>query len=202
MASSNPTRICLFCGSTAGASPSHLIAARSLAKTMHQHSIQLVYGGGTTGLMGEVARKLVKLSGQDAVIGVIPSSLLGKERPDAGGAGEKEEKPKLPGNWAKRMGLTSNKGDKSKHDTPTEDEKAKLLLNAEYGHVLIVPDIQARKMRMMELTRDGGPGSGFVALSGGIGTIDELMEMVSLNNMGAHRRGACVLNVEGFWDAL
>lgn len=171
---------------------------------MHEHGIHLVYGGSTTGLIGEVARTLVQLSGKDAVIGVIPSSLLGKERPDTGSAGEKEEaeeQTKLPGNWAKRMGLTSNKGGKLETE-PSEDKKAKLLLDKEYGHVLIVSDIQARKKKMMELTRDGGPGSGFVALSGGIGTIDELMEMVSLNQMGAHKRGACVLNVNGFWDGL
>lgn len=54
----------------------------------------------------------------------------------------------------------------------------------------------------MELVRDGGPGSGFVALSGGIGTIDELMEMISWNKHGAHNRGTCVLNVGGFWDGL
>ncbi|KAL9001611.1 MAG: hypothetical protein Q9188_005414 [Gyalolechia gomerana] len=205
MSSSSPTRICLFSGSAPGASPAHLVAAKSLAKTMHKHGIHLVYGGGTTGLMGEVARTLVELSGKDAVIGIIPSSLLGKERPDAGSAGQKEEleggKPNLPGNWAKRMGLTPSKGGKGPEGS-TEGEKAELSLNEEYGHVLIVPDVQARKKKMMELTRDGGPGSGFVALSGGIGTIDELMEVVSLNQMGAHKRGACVLNVNGFWDGL
>ncbi|KAL8935341.1 MAG: hypothetical protein Q9211_004749 [Gyalolechia sp. 1 TL-2023] len=197
-----PTRICLFCGASPGASPAHLKAANSLAKTMHTHGVHLVYGGGTTGLMGEVARTLVELSGKDAVIGVIPSSLLGEKRPDA--ASPKDEggrKVKLPGNWATRMGFPSSKAGKRDLE-PTEHERARLLLEERYGPVIMVPDLPARKKKMMELTRAGGPGSGFVALSGGIGTIDELMEVLEWKRKGAHRMGACVLNVGGFWDGL
>lgn len=143
--------------------------------------------------MGEVARTLVKLSGQDAVMGVTPAQLLSWERPDAS-AGEEKTKgnTKVPGPWLRRMGQKGG-GDV---------EEAKLLLNEEFGHVTIVPDIQIRKKYMMELIRDGGPGSGFVALGGGIGTLDELMEVVSWNQMGAHTRGSCMLNVEGYWDGV
>lgn len=191
-----PTRICVFCGSKPGASPAHLASARALAQAMHDHSIHLVYGGGTTGLMGEVARTLVRLSGKDAVMGVTPSQLLEMERPEASHAKNEGKAKKLPGSWAKRMGLTGG-GDKA-----AVDEDAKLLLNEEYGHVTIVRDIQVRKKYMMELVRDGGPGSGFVALGGAIGTMEELMEVVSWNQMGAHRRGSCILNVEGYWDGV
>ena len=45
-------------------------AARELARVMHENNISLVYGGGTVGLMGEVARTLVSLSGPDSVHGV------------------------------------------------------------------------------------------------------------------------------------
>lgn len=72
----------------------------------------------------------------------------------------------------------------------------------QYGHLTIVPDLQARKKMMIELIRDGGPGSGFVALSGAIGTMDEVMEVVSLVKMGVHNRGTCLLNVEGYWDGI
>ncbi|KAI4268235.1 MAG: hypothetical protein L6R38_007914, partial [Xanthoria sp. 2 TBL-2021] len=198
---SPPTRIAVFCGSFPGASLTHTLAARSLAQSFHAHSIHLVYGGGTAGLMGEVARTLVKLSGKDAVTGVIPSSLLGVERPKDGDEAqekgkEKEVEKKLPRAWARRMGLTGageGKGKEPKAEKSEakvgEKEKAKLLLDNEYGHVSIVPDLQARKKLMMELVRDGGPGSGFVALSGGIGTIDELFEVVSWGQMGVHARG-------------
>ncbi len=194
--SSPPTRICVFCGSKPGASPAHLAAARALARSMHDNGIHLVYGGGTTGLMGEIARTLVKLSGPDAVMGVTPAQLLSWERPDASAGAEKTTKNmKVPGPWLLRMGQKG--GEKGKGG-----EEAKLLLNEEFGHVTIVPDIQIRKKYMMELIRDGGPGSGFVALSGGIGTLDELMEVVSWNQMGVHTRGSCMLNVDGYWDGL
>lgn len=39
--------------------------ARSLAKVMAEHGIKLVYGGGTVGLMGELARTLVSISGPE-----------------------------------------------------------------------------------------------------------------------------------------
>lgn len=55
-------------------------AARSLAKVMAANKISLVYGGGTVGLMGEMARTLVSLSGPDAVHGIIPEPLVKYER--------------------------------------------------------------------------------------------------------------------------
>lgn len=148
--------------------------------------------------MGEIARTVVRLGGKDRVTGVIPESLLGRERPgveDVEGKGKEREK-KLPRNWARRMGWVG--GGKADQDT----DKAKLLLDEEYGQVLIVPDLQARKKKMIELIRDGGPGSGFVALSGGIGTMDELFEVLSWKQMGVHARGVCVVNVDGFWDGV
>jgi len=48
----------------------------------------------------------------------------------------------------------------------------------------------------------GGEGSGFIALSGGYGTLEELMEVVTWNQLGIHNRGVVVLNVEGYWDGL
>ena len=48
----------------------------------------------------------------------------------------------------------------------------------------------------------GGPGSGFVALAGGYGTLEELMEMVTWNQLGIHERAIVVFNVGGYWDGL
>ncbi len=155
--------------------------------------------------MGEVARTLVKLSGKDSVIGVIPSTLLGVERPGENPPEKKNnEKHSLPRNWARRMGLGSTAAASAgkSAEPPNKAETSKLLLDSEFGHVTIVSDLQLRKKKMMELVRDGGPGSGFVALSGGIGTIDELFEVISWGGHGAHARGVCVLNVEGFWDGI
>lgn len=84
-----PIRICVFTSTTTGHSPLHIDAAQNLAQTLHEHSIQLVYGGGTTGLMGELAATLVSLSGKDSVQGVIPTSVIPLERPDGAANTEK-----------------------------------------------------------------------------------------------------------------
>jgi uncharacterized protein (TIGR00730 family) len=48
----------------------------------------------------------------------------------------------------------------------------------------------------------GGPGSGFVALSGGYGTMEELMEVTTWNQLGIHHKPVIVLNVDGYWNGL
>ena len=57
-----------------------MAAARSLATVMAVNNMSLVYGGGTVGLMGEVARTLVSLSGPESVHGIIPAPLVKYER--------------------------------------------------------------------------------------------------------------------------
>lgn len=50
-------RIAVFCGSSPGADPAYVAAARSLAETFAARGIGLVYGGANVGLMGEIARR-------------------------------------------------------------------------------------------------------------------------------------------------
>ena len=59
-----------------------------------------------------------------------------------------------------------------------------------------VPNMHERKARMTELA------DGFLALPGGIGTLDELFEAWSWNALGYHAKPFCLLNVAGFWDGL
>jgi hypothetical protein len=42
----------------------------------------------------------------------------------------------------------------------------------------------------------------FVALPGGVGTLDELFEMVTWHDLGVHRKPTFLCNVDGFWDPL
>src|SRR5438876_1058188 len=55
------TTICVFCGSSPGNSPAYFAAARSLAQTMHERNIHLVYGGGIIGLMGHLFKSRVSI---------------------------------------------------------------------------------------------------------------------------------------------
>ena len=125
-----PTRICVFCAASAGNDPVHLEAARSLAQAMHDHNIQLVYGGGTTGMMGELAKTLVKLSGKEIVHGIIPSSMLTLERPG------KDKGQKLPKKWSRRMGLGGL----------AQLQEAKEYDN-EFGSTIIVKDLRCERRR-------------------------------------------------------
>jgi uncharacterized protein (TIGR00730 family) len=71
-----------------------------------------------------------------------------------------------------------------------------------FGRTTIVPDMHTRKQLMAKEVMEGGPGSGFVALSGGYGTLEELMEVITWNQLGIHARGVVVYNVEGYYDGL
>ena len=70
--------ICVYCGSGPGLDPAYVEAARVLRRSLSDHGIGLVYGGGSNGLMGEVARSVKKHGGR--VTGIIPEFLGSKER--------------------------------------------------------------------------------------------------------------------------
>lgn len=71
-----------------------------------------------------------------------------------------------------------------------------------FGKTTVVKDMHTRKHLMAKEVIAGGPGSGFVALSGGYGTLEELMEVTTWNQLGIHDRGVIVFNVDGYWDGL
>lgn len=70
-------RICVFCGSKRGARSVYTATAQQLGKVMVSKGIGLVYGGGSIGLMGDIADAVLREKGN--VIGVIPHALASKE---------------------------------------------------------------------------------------------------------------------------
>ncbi|GAB7365337.1 hypothetical protein MBLNU230_g6417t1 [Neophaeotheca triangularis] len=171
---SKPPVVCVFCGASPGTNPAHMAAARALAHQLHENGMHLVYGGGTVGIMGEVAKTLVALSGPSAVHGIIPGALMKFER-------------KFDSN-----GQEQDDGQNGKREI---DESV-------YGRTTVVKDMHTRKQMMAREVIESGPGGGFVALSGGYGTLEELMEVVTWNQLGIHERGVVVHNVDGYWDGL
>jgi uncharacterized protein (TIGR00730 family) len=69
--------ICVYCGSRPGAQPLYTEVAQFVGRWIGSHGGQLVYGGGSSGLMGEVANATLAAGG--TVIGVIPQALVDKE---------------------------------------------------------------------------------------------------------------------------
>ncbi|TLS22147.1 uncharacterized protein PpBr36_10099 [Pyricularia pennisetigena] len=129
-------------------------ATKNLAEVLHLHSWSLVYGGGTYGLMGNLAKSLVELSGPEAVHGIIPAALIRAERGLV--------KPEV----------------------------------AEYGRTTVVPDMHERKSLM------ASQADAFVALPGGYGTMEELFEAVTWNQLGIHSRPVVLLNTGGFFNHI
>lgn len=124
--------------------------------------------------MGEVAKTLVSLSGPESVHGIIPEALVRYER------------------------------DPTYTSTKVDEKGVKLNIPEEslFGKTTVVKDMHTRKQMMAQEVLAGGPGSGFITLSGGYGTIEELMETCTWNQLGIHDKGICVLNVNGFYDGI
>ncbi len=74
---SQPTALCVYCGSSSGKHPEYIEQARAFGAEMARLGIALVYGGGKVGLMGTVADAV--LAGGGKVIGVIPRQLVERE---------------------------------------------------------------------------------------------------------------------------
>jgi uncharacterized protein (TIGR00730 family) len=139
--------LCVFCGSSTPADRRYAAAARHLGGTLAHRGIDLVYGGGRVGLMGQLADAALTAGGR--VVGVIPVGLFSRE--------------------VGHTGLTEL------HEVPTMHE---------------------RKQLMYDLA------DGFIALPGGLGTLEELAEVATWSQLGLHQKPVVLLDVDGFWDPL
>ncbi len=139
--------VCVYCGSSAGADPAFVKAAEALGKSFAQSGVRLVYGGGSVGIMGAVARAVLDHGG--TAIGIIPEFLARRERP---------------------QGLRED--------------------------LVVTRDMHERKRRMFEAA------DAFVALPGGIGTLEELVEQLTWVQIGQHKKPVLLANINGFWDPL
>ncbi|GME77748.1 unnamed protein product [Ambrosiozyma monospora] len=160
--------ICIFCGSSSGNSSEYTKQATQLGKLLAEKNYGLIYGGGTTGLMGAVAKSARSNGGY--VHGIIPRVLVEKERPNdfAQDQSRSKTEEKLQ-TW--------------------EDE------SLSYGSTTMVDDIYTRK-QLMGKNADGG----FVAMPGGYGTLEEVMEVISWSRMGVHSKPIVFFNINGLYD--
>jgi uncharacterized protein (TIGR00730 family) len=69
--------VCVYCGSSPGASPVYTEAARAFGRALVAADLGLVYGGGKVGLMGVIADTVMAEGGR--AIGVIPELLVNRE---------------------------------------------------------------------------------------------------------------------------
>ncbi|KAG8872703.1 hypothetical protein FRB97_007418 [Tulasnella sp. 331] len=73
-------------------------------------------------------------------------------------------------------------------DLPPDTQKLK--------HI-VVSSMHERKTLMAKIA-----GGGFIALPGGFGTFEEVLEMITWSQLGIHQKPMVLLNVNGFWEPL
>lgn len=162
--------------------------------TIGKAGYKLVYGGGTMGVMGELAKSVVSISGPKAVEGIIPRALIQSEK-DVSMRSETSRAS------ARKPERTMSEEELERIDSNT-DPDVHIVPESEFGVTTIVPDMHTRKRMMAYRVEHGGAGSGFVALAGGYGTMEEVMEMVTWNQLGIHKIPVILVNVNGYWNGL
>ncbi|KAI4367248.1 hypothetical protein MLD38_023009 [Melastoma candidum] len=140
-------RVCVFCGSSPGNRKCYEDAAVELAQELVERRLDLVYGGGSIGLMGKISRSVY--SGGGNVLGIIPRTLMAKE-----------------------------------------------LTGETVGEVRPVADMHQRKAEMARHS------DCFIALPGGYGTLEELLEVITWAQLGIHDKPVGLLNVDGYYNYL
>lgn len=140
-------KLCVYCGSSGGNRPEYAAVCRQLADAMMRERIDLVYGGGSVGMMGSIADAVIEGGGQ--VIGVIPRFMVDKE-----------------------------------------------LMHPGISEAHIVDSMHQRKTIMAEFA------DGFIALPGGVGTMEELFEVWTWRVLKLHQKPCALLNVGGYYDSL
>ena len=71
------TRVCVFCGSSAGEDSRYLDSAERFGRVLAREGVELVYGGSRVGMMGRLAAATLQAGGR--VIGVIPGAIMNRE---------------------------------------------------------------------------------------------------------------------------
>lgn len=138
--------VCVYCGSGPGTNPAFIESATALGRIFAENGIRLVYGGGSVGMMGAVAKAVLDHGGD--VTGIIPDFLVKKEVM-----------------------------------MPLKD-------------LIITPDMHERKRLMFEHS------DAFVAMPGGVGTLEELVEQLTWQQLGQHAKPILLANIDGFWEPL
>ncbi|XP_038896103.1 cytokinin riboside 5'-monophosphate phosphoribohydrolase LOG8 isoform X2 [Benincasa hispida] len=140
-------RVCVFCGSNSGHRKVFSDAALDLGNELVERKIDLVYGGGSVGLMGLISQTVY--DGGCHVLGVIPKALMPHE-----------------------------------------------ISGQTVGEVRTVLDMHERKAAMAR------ESDAFIALPGGYGTMEELLEMITWAQLGIHKKPVGLLNVDGYYNSL
>lgn len=139
--------VCVFCSSSDRIARQHFDLATTLGEELAARRLQLVYGGGSVGLMGALARSVSARKGR--IVGVIPDFMRAKE-----------------------------------------------LAFEDADELVVTTTMRERKAEMEALS------DAFVVLPGGFGTLEEVVEIITLKQLAIHHKPIVFLNQSGFFDPL
>lgn len=139
--------VCVYCGSRLGNKPYYEELAEEVGRRIAGQKMKLVYGAGSVGLMGVVARSASHAGAQ--VIGIIPGHLDAIE--------------------------ITQEGLDELHITDNMHERKKMMFDR---------------------------SDAFIVLPGGLGTLDETMEMMTWAQLSLHKKPIVLINYKGFWSPL
>jgi hypothetical protein len=140
-------KICVYCGSGPGIDPAFVESARAFGTLLAKNGIGLVFGGGSVGMMGAVAKSVREHGGE--VTGIIPEFLVAREHAMRGA-----------------------------------------------DNLIVTRDMHERKRKMFEMA------DAFVAMPGGVGTLEEAVEQMTWVQLGRHRKPILLANIKRFWEPL
>ena len=141
--------ICVFCASSSAIDKVYHQVATDLGQRIGLLGLDLIYGGGGIGLMGDVARGVHDKGGR--VVGVIPEFFLNNEQP---------------------------------------------IEYVEADELIVAKDMRSRKAIMDERS------DAFIVLPGGIGTLEEATEVISMKQLGLTEKPIVFINTNKFYDAF
>lgn len=139
--------LCVFCGARLGVDPKLVSAVSDFGRQMATNNIGLVYGGGSTGLMGVIADAVIDAGGR--ATGIIPDFLANEE-----------------------------------------------VLHQSLDRTMIVADLFERKTKMISCS------DAFVALPGGMGTFDELLEVFTWQQLNQLNKPIAMFNYQRYFEPL
>lgn len=168
--------VAVFCGSRLGNDPRFVAAADRLGRLFGEAGVRLVYGGGRIGLMGRIADACLAAGGQ--VTGVIPRFLAEREVAHEGVADMRMVAPlRIRTANGRPPSQTGGQGDSG----AAEADEMELEINA----------MHIRKAWMAE------EADAFVMLPGGLGTLDETIEILTWRQLGLHDKPIVLCDVAG-----
>ncbi|GAB4224299.1 MAG: hypothetical protein Tsb005_21230 [Gammaproteobacteria bacterium] len=140
--------ICIFGGTEAGFSEEYVTVASKIGKLIGKKGIKLVFGGGSTGIMGAVATAVAEAGSE--VIGIIPRCM-------------------------------------------TQGENA----TKNISQVIIAGSMHERRLKMYGLS------DAFIVLPGGLGTLEETIEVLSWINLKIIKMKPLILiDINNYWEPL